>query len=346
MSEHPEAAPLPEKPPTYLHGGNVLLCSPVSLIDACISVPAVRALRHARPTANLVILCPSSLVPLWQSVDGLNLVLDYPDAASARQIAKVIESCPQQLESALAWEHSKAADALRRAEIPQRLGFDARPLNRHLTDPLPVFMTDGPLEHKVRTYLSLIESLEIEAYHPRNFQSPPRPAAATPPRIALVPGTTLGESYHWDLANFTELADLLLANHQLQLVTLAFPGTENRALELAQRVQGPIKNFAGEFDLIELMSALPHCSLVIGNDGPLCHLAAHVGTPCVALFGPGDPVTSRPLGKQHVVLSEHHDCSPCSETPCPLGHGRCLQELSVQRVYREVAKKLRALGMA
>lgn len=345
MSELPEAVPLPDKPPVYLHGGTVVLCSPTSVIDACISVPAIRALRHARPTATLVMLCPASLAPLWHTVDGLNQILNYPDGAPTRQIAKVIEACPHHIESSLAWEDSKAAEAVGRAKIPQRLGFDARPLNRHLTDPLPIFLKEGPVEHKVRTFLSLMESLEIEAYHARNFQTPPRPSAASPPRIALVPGTTLGESYHWELAHFTELADLLLANHQLQLVTLAFPGNEERAHELASQVQGPIKNFAGEFELAELINALLHCSLVIGSDGPLCHLAAHMGTPCVALFGPGDPVSTRPLGKQHVILSEHLDCSPCGEASCPLDHGRCLNELSVQRVYREVAKKLGTLGV-
>jgi ADP-heptose:LPS heptosyltransferase len=71
------------------------------------------------------------------------------------------------------------------------------------------------------------------------------------------------------------------------------------------------------------------------------HLAAAVGVPCVALFGPTDPGRTAPAGDGHRILYTDRWCSPCFRRRCPLVRHRCLKEIGVERV---LAATVEALG--
>src|SRR5690606_5787049 len=83
-------------------------------------------------------------------------------------------------------------------------------------------------------------------------------------------------------------------------------------------------------------------SLVIAADGSLPHLAAHVGSTCVTLFGPNDPAWRRPLGRRHLVVKRHVECAPCLLAKCPMDL-RCQNELETGRVRQAVLEKLGAV---
>ena len=79
--------------------------------------------------------------------------------------------------------------------------------------------------------------------------------------------------------------------------------------------------------------------LLTGDTGPM-HIAAAVGTPVVALFGPTDPGRTGPLGDRHTVLRRDLSCSPCFLKQCPYGH-ECMEETAVDEVCRAVRDTLR-----
>ena len=338
MSEGQEVASAPSG--IALEGDSVVVVSPVHVTEACFLVPAVRALGNARPDLQLVILSPESFASLWDSLPGVRTVVTYPDAASSRQIAKIVQDSECYPDSALLWEHSEAAVALAKVKVNQRIGYDLKPLTKRLTATVELEQSPGPIEHRVRYYVNLVERLGIEGYVASSFATPPLPPRPSLVRIGLVPGSIHGPSYQWGVDRFFELGKTLLARHQVELVTLAYPGQAREANELDRLFEGTVKNFANEFDLGGLLGALPHCSFLVANDGAVMHLAAHVGLPTVALFGAGDPVAARPLGRQHTVLSEYAACSPCHQEQCPLDHHRCMGDLSVARVYEAVRRLL------
>jgi heptosyltransferase-2 len=340
MSNSPEADPIPDEPPAHLKGDKVVVTSPLSITEACFCIPAVRALRNARPDATIAVLTPDSIAPLWQTVGGLNEIIEYPEEASAKAIFQILKAGTFEAESSLAWEDSNAAAALAKADVSQRLGYEIKSLSKRLTDQLPIDELLGPVEHRVRYYMGLIEKLGIEAYLTKSFETPSLPPRPNPIRIGLVPGSVLGPSYRWGVDRFRELGTTLLANHQVELIIVAYPGRAQEGNDLDHLFRGKVKNYANQFDLDGLLTALPHCTFLISNDGAVTHLAAHLGIPTVALFGPGDPVTTRPLGKHHLVLSQHLDCSPCNQQHCPLNHHRCMEELTVARVYQAARKFL------
>ncbi len=79
--------------------------------------------------------------------------------------------------------------------------------------------------------------------------------------------------------------------------------------------------------------------LLTGDTGPM-HIAAAVGTPVVALFGPTDPRHTGPVGDHHTILRRDLFCSPCFLKKCPYGH-ECMEEMTVDEVYRAVRETLR-----
>jgi heptosyltransferase-2 len=107
------------------------------------------------------------------------------------------------------------------------------------------------------------------------------------------------------------------------------------------------RNLAGLTDLSQAMALIASSQAMLSNDSGLMHVAAAMGVPQVAVFGSSSPLHTPPLSDKAVVLWLKNeasyqpplDCAPCFERSCPLGHLRCLNDLTPERVdqaWREV----------
>lgn len=163
----------------------------------------------------------------------------------------------------------------------------------------------------------------------------PRAAEATAVRFGLeghyavfCPGAEYGPAKRWP--GFAALADRV----GLPVVLLGSAKDAEACTGIGA------KNLAGKTTLDEAIELISCADCVVTNDSGLMHVAAAVGTPLVAVFGSSSPEHTPPLTAQARVVWLGIECSPCFERECPLGHLRCLREISADRVLQE----LRNLG--
>jgi len=99
-------------------------------------------------------------------------------------------------------------------------------------------------------------------------------------------------------------------------------------------------NLIGRTDLRQLAGILARCSAFVSNDSGAMHLAAAVGVPVTAIFGPTDERVTAPLGDHDVILQKVF-CRPCMLRDCPIDH-RCMKRISSDQVFESVSARLAA----
>jgi heptosyltransferase-2 len=131
------------------------------------------------------------------------------------------------------------------------------------------------------------------------------------------------------------------------IVGAAHDRDAGRAVESWLRAHAPdalprVLDLVGRTSLGALAGVAERCAVFVTNDSGAMHVAAAVGRPVVALFGPTDERATHPIGV-HEVLTESVFCRPCHLRDCPIDH-RCMKRIGADRVFDAVARYLGAAG--
>lgn len=284
--------------------------------DACFSLPAVRALAARRP---VTLVCHENQAFLWRAA-SLDEVRPVADAATKRTAVSAFADAPE----ILLWEPGVLADAAVRAKVPQRIGPDNPRLAKRLTRPIQRDDPPGAMQHVVRFYLGLASELGCDPFDSRFFA----PLAAPETRgdsLILSPGSSFGSHFEWPLERWSELLESIRPLHAAIQVLADRPDIA----AWAESHELPVINAA------DAPEALVRCRSMIAAESPWPHFAGAFGATCAVLYGPGEPVLHRPLGRQHIAVRQKAECAPCFAAKC-LMDLRCQRELSVERVFQAV----------
>jgi len=148
------------------------------------------------------------------------------------------------------------------------------------------------------------------------------------PIVGLNPGAKYGSSKLWPVESFAQTGDALAAKLEAQIVVMAGPGEDELAAEIVARMSARAVAIASaSVDLEMLKGVVSRLDLLITNDTGPRHIAAALGVPTVALFGPTHTLWGNSGFEKAVDLSIEVDCGPCMQRTCPRGHHKCMNDL-------------------
>lgn len=160
--------------------------------------------------------------------------------------------------------------------------------------------------------------------------------------VVFAPGAEFGPAKRWPASHFAELAGHL----NLPVVLLGSAKEAALCEEIAAPANalyaGRCVNLAGKTSLPQALALIAGSGSLVSNDSGLMHVAAALGVRQVAIFGSSSPLHTPPLSDKASVLwlkadpsyQPPLDCAPCFERECPLGHTRCLNDISAERVLQ------------
>jgi ADP-heptose:LPS heptosyltransferase len=215
-------------------------------------------------------------------------------------------------------------------------------------------LLDAALEYDVRTHTTDNARRLVRSVFGRTAQPPAQGLLAVPSsahaaaakRLAGAHGPLVGVHVsggravkQWPPERFGEVAMRLIRTAGATIVLTGAPGDRVLVDQLAATLPADrVIDVAGDLDLLVVAAILGRLDLLLtGDTGPM-HLAAAVGTPVVAVFGPSDPLRYAPRGAQDQVVRVDLPCSPCNRIRLPparcVGHTPdCLAFVGADRVF-------------
>ena len=282
-------------------GMRFLILRPGAIGDTLLAFPVLRALRAQYIHPHITFVGNASVLPLALAFEVAETVSDYEhmrwsELFSAHGIhSPALQDLLQHIDSAICWlrdPEGMVEHNLLMAGVRHVIVAPGRPReSMHLVDYLA--QTIGlPKPVGIHTPFTLPGS------------GVPRPAQT----VAIHPGSG-GANKCWPAHHFAAIIEWLwnLTAQGYPVLLLSGPADQesiNDVLRrLAPREPAMLERMINE-PLLAVASQLQQCRCYLGNDSGITHLAALLGIPTIALFGPSDPATWRPVGPEVVVIRE------------------------------------------
>ncbi len=170
-----------------------------------------------------------------------------------------------------------------------------------------------------------------------------RMGLAAKPAVVLAPGS-VGPAKRW--TSYPEAARLL-AERGIEVWVVGGPGEKQLAEEIVAAGGDGVRDLTGT-DLRNGVLAIAASNLAISNDSGLAHVAAAIGTPTIAIFGPTSPYLWAPLNPLAAVITAKNPppCEPCHSPICKLEHHRCMRDIPAMDVVATAREVLSRFGAA
>jgi len=330
----------------------ILIVAPNWIGDTLLAQPLFARLRRKLPSAVIDAMAPPWTAPVLRRMPEISDVIEAPflhgklELRARWRLGRGLRA--HQYDEAIVLPNTfKAALVPFFAEIPLRVGFVGETRYGLLT--LVHRLDEKKLPLMAERYAQLAE---------RPGAPPPRPLAPAKlnvdeanliialgrlglsrakPVVALCPGAEFGPSKRWPAGHFAALARRLAAMGRAVWI-FGSPNDRPIGEEIAKLAEGAAVNLCGRTDLAAAIDLLSIAEIVVTNDSGLMHLAAAVGRPIVALYGSSSPEHTPPLTERARLVRTGIDCSPCFARDCPLGHHKCMVDLTPERVLAEIAE--------
>ncbi len=332
---------------------HILFIKPSSLGDIVHAMPACAAIHRAYPKARLTWLVKRKWAGLVERIDGVDRVwpvestlkgwLSQVSPLRAERFDLVVDLQGLFRSAAIGWLGGSSLLVgfangregspwfySRRVPVPQ---LEMHAVDRYLL----VAKAVGAVESgapEFRFHIPQTDYEEVDGLLNRSGITPET-------RWVAMNVSARWPTKRWPAASFAEVADRLQQDGSGAAVMIGAPDERADVAAVIGMMKTPAIDLAGATTVGLLPALLSRASLLITNDSGPMHIAAAVGTPVVALFGPTSAARTGPYGLGHRVLTTELSCRPCLSRTCqnPV-QLECLTRISPEQVFGAVRDQL------
>jgi heptosyltransferase-3 len=328
---------------------NILIIKLRYIGDVVLTTPAVEALDRALPDATIDMLVNEGTEEVLRNNPHVDAVRVVPRSMGWRQIGLIRELRRRRYDLILdLTDGDRAAILGFLSGAPRRVGFNHEGRWRGILYH-QIVAADRPMLHTIDYHRTMLREIgcDVDPKTPRLYPSDRDRARAG----ALLRGIGIGENdpiflispgarwwfKSWPAERFGKLAGEIHRAFGLSAVVVGGGKDRKDAEEIIASCGPRAGSLAGETTILDLAGLAERAKFFVGNDAGPMHIAAAMGTPVVALFGPTDPRMWGPVGEGHRVLWKGVDCSPCwRDHDCGRGDFNCMRQITVSETLEAV----------
>jgi heptosyltransferase-2 len=317
------------------------------------TIPALRQLRQLFPHAHITLATRAWAQGLLADVEFIDKIMVH-EGTGLRSVVKQVKQWRQgNFDHAVLLPNSlETALVASLARVPIRVGYAKDGRQSLLTHPLelPEWRSS---KHEVFYYLKIVAELEWLVKGEQSFLNTEpntalqlnesRKAAAADflaargvrrgsKLVALCPGSINSRAKRWPVERYAVLADRLMDELGAEVLLIGSAAEAEVSAAVRSRMMNQPVMLAGETKLDELVAILSLVDLLITNDTGPAHIAAALGRPTLVVFGPTNPLTTRPFSPFAEIVRNPPDCAPCMLRDCPIDH-RCMTAITADEVF-------------
>lgn len=324
--------------------------------DAVMTVPALRQLRRLFPEAHITLATRSWAKGLFADAEFLDDLLVHDGSGLRSVVQQVRQWRKRSFNAAVLFPNSlETALVASLARVPLRIGYATDGRQMLLTHPLALPEWRDS-KHEVFYYLKIVAELEWLIKHQQAFLdtqpdgslavSNDRKLAARDflrahgvagisdgsPLVALCPGSINSRAKRWPAERYAELADRLINELGAEVLLVGSGAEAEVSFAVSRQMRNKPIVLTGKTDLAELVAILSLVDLLVTNDTGPAHIAVALERPTLVIFGPTNPLTTRPFSPFGEIVREPPDCAPCMLRDCPIDH-RCMTAITPDYVF-------------
>lgn len=325
---------------------DILIIGPSWVGDMVMAQSLFAALKQRHPDVNIDVLAPEWTRPLLARMPEVREAISMPITHGVfgwkqrRQIGLGLRS--KNYDQSIVLPNSwKSALIPWFANIPQRTGWlgemrygllnDARKLDKKA---LPMMVQrfvalayPASQSHSAPVYLPpkmIAETISSELNPTKSDEQK---------RLVLCPGAEFGPAKQWPASHYAALGEII-TQQGWQVLIMGSKADAAVGEQIAAGITDKqnVINLCGKTQLGEAIDLMATADQVVSNDSGLMHIAAALNKPLVAIYGPTSPAFTPPLSDNARLVQIPIECSPCFKRTCPLGHHKCMQDISSARI--------------
>ena len=331
--------------------------------DAIMALPAVRAVREKFADAEIGIVGRPYVLDIYREEKIADELIAYDGTREHKGIRGrerlAAELRERKFDVALLLQNAfDAAWLAWRAKIPVRIGYARDGRSLLLTKGIAVPKPGEIPAHEKFYYLELIkrvgwlEEIPDTSWIQLKVSEEKRGRAGLAlleagaksgrARIAVGAGASYGSAKCWPPDRFAATLNGLAVKLDADVILFGTRGEAAVSSAIAAGLRHAPIDLTGKTAIVDLPAMLSQCNLFVGNDSGAMHVAAAVGLPIVAIFGPTDPNGTVPVTPNCSVVQEKPYCSPCFLRRCPTDH-RCMRAVTPAMVENAALRRMTAV---